>query len=232
MILLSPAKTFRQPTVSISGKKPPFEQMASKVRTFLDACSNEQLMKILHLKESQIRKVRTLSQGTPGNAYDLYNGIAFRAAHETLPAHTATDKLYILSAMYGILTADSRIHPYRLDMHASTQSLLGCSLLSYWQQPINGYILAHRQHEAVIDLTSQEFSILLDPKLCGPVVRVDFLSRNPSSVLHKRLRGGLAASLAKQSNPLSYLTEPGFHYLDYYIDWEQSKKHHLYLSNL
>ena len=68
--------------------------------------------------------------------------------------------LFILSALYGAISPNTEIKPYRLDM---TINILDESMYKFWSKDINSYLDKYST-EIFINLASKEFSKILDYK--------------------------------------------------------------------
>ena len=68
--------------------------------------------------------------------------------------------LFIFSALYGAISPNTKIKPYRLDM---TINILDESMYKFWNKDINNYLEKYST-EVFINLASKEFSKILDYK--------------------------------------------------------------------
>lgn len=122
------------------------------------------------------------------SALSLYGGTVFKEITSKV-----SNQVFILSALYGIINANSNISEYRLDF---TNKILNESLYQFWDQKIDNFIKTMLTDKPVINLASSEFSKLID--LNNPnVYTIDFqvLKNNkltrPSTIV-KTMRGKFA----------------------------------------
>ncbi|MBM6823127.1 YaaA family protein [Fusobacterium mortiferum] len=117
--------------------------------------------KLLEETYSNIQNFEILSEC---EALSLYEGVTFRQ----LEIEKFTDKeieylnknLFIFSALYGVISPNTKIKPYRLDM---TINILEESMYKFWSKDINNFLESYST-EIFINLASKEFSKILDYK--------------------------------------------------------------------
>lgn len=163
---------------------------------------------------------------SPCSAGTLYHGLAFRALdYGGLAAESKAylDKhLLILSALYGPLSPQQKICPYRLDFSTSLRKY-GLDLTSSWQQTWGNLLAAE---DYIFNLASQEFSSLFShekEKRLAANTWIDFAfyERDAESgrekqhaTISKKGRGALARAMAlaevKQPEELKTLCADGF----------------------
>ncbi|MBN1968342.1 MAG: peroxide stress protein YaaA [Candidatus Delongbacteria bacterium] len=87
----------------------------------------------------------------------------------------AGKRVFILSALYGILRASDCILPYRLDLNDKLK-IDGKSLLSFWKTKIRNYIINELSDaETILNLTSSEYGIMLPKEIVNRIVTPKFL---------------------------------------------------------
>ena len=132
-------------------------------------------------------------------AIELYNGVSFShlqpEEYSLENIEYLKNHLTIFSALYGILSPETLIHPYRLDMTAKIEDF---HLYSYWKSSIEFFF---EKDECIINLASSEFSKLLDRKRYH-IIDIEFrqsydgLLKNISTEANK-MRGKLLNHLVK-----------------------------------
>jgi len=109
------------------------------------------------------------------NAISLYSGVVFEQLEKGSYNHSQNQylnkHLVILSAMYGPLSPNTGVWPYRLDM---TMKPNGINLYHYWQENIDKYFM---DTDIIIDLASNEFSKMINEKI-NHVIHIDFKEEN------------------------------------------------------
>lgn len=168
-IIFSPSKTMKYKNINFKVTKAiefsnHTETLIKKLKTF----SIEEIGSFFKLKGklleetySNIQNFETLSEC---EALSLYEGVTFRQ----LEIEKFTDKeieylnknLFIFSALYGVISPNTKIKPYRLDM---TINILEESMYKFWSKDINNF-LENYSTEIFVNLASKEFSKILDYK--------------------------------------------------------------------
>ncbi|PKK95114.1 MAG: peroxide stress protein YaaA, partial [Tenericutes bacterium HGW-Tenericutes-5] len=136
------------------------------------------------------------------------------------------DHLRILSAMYGVLSPNDLIYPYRLDM---TIKLPKISLYKYWQKIVDDYFM---NEEVIINLASNEFSKMLK-NYSGRMINIEFYEESDELELKvvsynaKKCRGKMLDFLIKnQIEDLDLIKE--FSYENYIYSENLSKPDNFY----
>ncbi|WP_300358248.1 YaaA family protein [Fusobacterium sp.] len=177
-IVFSPSKTMKFKEINFSSSKEiRFLDKTDILVKRLKEFSIEEIGKLFKLKGELLEKtyenIRDFSSLESSEALSLYDGVTFRQLETDRYTENNIDylneNLFIFSALYGVLSPNTKIKPYRLDM---TISFLDESLYKFWQEDINNYLEKYRD-EVFINLASKEFSKLLDYKKFK-VVDVEF----------------------------------------------------------
>lgn len=140
------------------------------------------------------------SQSAP--ALFAYIGEAFKAldadSMNQIELDYLQEKLCILSGLYGVLSAQTRVEPYRLEMAQAGLLPDGQTLYSFWKKPIRDFLNKSLAKNAfVINLASTEYSkVIEDPKLRIRMITPQFLEFNNDkpkavSVFSKQARGAM-----------------------------------------
>ena len=131
-------------------------------------------------------------------AIDLYNGMVFKNLNRDIwdeeDYEYANSKLFILSALYGVVKANDGIKPYRLDFMKN-----GSKLYKQWNE-VSDYLV--NIDSEILNLASNEFSSMLDFSKFKRVVDVEFYENKNStlskhSTISKKGRGLLSGWIIK-----------------------------------
>lgn len=164
IILLSPAKSFSQANHPFE-TQPVFHQQAIKAAKKLSLLPVSQLSIQMKLSNSLAKKVFSYYQN-----FDLektcaiyaYNGYAFKFfdvnSFNKVSLNYLKTHLYILSGLYGLVRPYDAISFYRLEMQNKS---IG-NLYSFWRDRINSYLNKMHPSELIINLTSSEYSKVLN----------------------------------------------------------------------
>lgn len=168
-IIFSPSKTMKYKNIDLkNGSNPYFSKHTEKLLEKLKSFSQEEIAKLFKLKgkllEETFSNIQNFESLAEYDALALYEGVTFRQ----LEIEKFTDKefdylnknLFILSALYGAISPNTKIKPYRLDM---TINILDESMYKFWSSDINNYF-ERFSSELFINLASKEFSKILDYK--------------------------------------------------------------------
>lgn len=170
----------------------------------LKEMSDTELKKSLKLSDSKFEEVKTYLNGfnkpTSYKAINLYQGLSFRQLdYNSLDSPSQKfldDHLLILSALYGPISPQENIKPYRLDFNTSLKNLEG-SLKSLWTDQYNSCI---EPGELVFNLASDEFSSLFNQEKYQ-WIDFDFLEKRDNelkshSTISKKGRGWMVSYIA------------------------------------
>lgn len=168
-IIFAPSKSMKYRKIDFFDKKEinfPFktEILIKKLKTF----SIDEIGKIFKLKgellESTFENIQNFEKINSCEALSLYDGVTFRQLeikkYFEKELEYLNKNLFIFSALYGVLSPNTKIKPYRLDM---TINFLDESLYKFWNDDINSYLEKYSD-EIFINLSSKEFSKILDYK--------------------------------------------------------------------
>ena len=164
---------------------------------------------------------------TPESAVLAYQGDVYRYMNRESwnqeDMRRASERLVIISGLYGCLRADTGIAPYRLEM-ANKLPFIDKSLQDFWKEDITQYInkmAEENNHQFILNLASKEYSQAIDRNNIDiPVIDIDFLEPGINGKLRtvavsaKRARGDLTGmcmreheltiELIKKMVPLGY----------------------------
>jgi cytoplasmic iron level regulating protein YaaA (DUF328/UPF0246 family) len=165
------------------------------------------------------------SQSAP--ALYAYIGEAFKALdaenlHENELVYLQ-ENLFILSGLYGVLSPQTRVEPYRLEMAQAAVLPENQSLYSFWKKPIRDFLnKTLSKEDCIINLASAEYSkVVEDPKLLARMITPQFLELNNGkpkavSVFSKQARGTMLRWCAqlqlKEPEQLKSFDLLGYHF--------------------
>lgn len=204
-IIISPSKTQNE-----SGIMNGFETLIEldkslKLFSILRNLTKKDLQKLMKTSSKLTNEVYQMYQNFKVSAprytaISLYSGIVFDQLE--LSAYNQNQKDYmnanllILSAMYGYLSPNTKIWPYRLDMTMKANNI---NLYDYWQKTIDQYF---NDQECIINLASNEFSKMLKNQK-EKIINIDFLVRKADGKLRsvsyysKKARGQFLNAMIK-----------------------------------
>lgn len=159
-----------------------FEKKTEELLKILKSFSKEKLATVMKIKdkilENTYNNIQNYENLNSMPALSLYNGVAYKELELNLYSKESfdyiKDRLFILSAFYGLSKSFSLIKNYRLDM---TMRISDFSLYNFWKEELNNYIekeLRENKDSILINLASNEFSKLLDRKKIKNIINIDF----------------------------------------------------------
>ena len=174
---------------------------SQKIVSLLSDYSKEELKKLLKVSDTLLEenwdKIQKFQESVTYHAMDLYQGLAFRSFKQVADwkKHKAyaVQHLRILSALYGAISPDECVKPYRLDLTMNLK-VEGETLKKYWKKRI---VSSFEKGECIVNLASSEFSSLFNKKQYD-WVDVDFYEKKEGvlkqhSTISKKARGKMAA---------------------------------------
>ena len=198
-IIMSPAKEMAM-NVPVQ-KDWVLTEDSQKIVSLLSNYSKEELKKLLKVSDALLEenwdKIQRFQESVTYHAMDLYQGLAFRSFKQIADwkEHKAyaVQHLRILSALYGAISPDECVKPYRLDLTMNLK-VEGETLKKYWKERI---VTSFEKEECVVNLASSEFSSLFNKKQYD-WVDVDFYEKKEGvlkqhSTISKKARGKMAA---------------------------------------
>jgi cytoplasmic iron level regulating protein YaaA (DUF328/UPF0246 family) len=243
-ILLSPAKLMRTyPQASTASSR--FQKERKELMAVLKSWSVNAFKSQMKLSEEKAKETFALIQkwGSKSNkassspALFAYIGEAFKAlnAEQLAPQELSylQENLYILSGLYGVLSAEENVEPYRLEMAQRGVAPAGQSLHTFWRAPVEKYLLKELlKGEQILNLASSEYSDLLqDKRLQARLITPHFFELKNGqlksvSVFSKQARGTMARWCAVR-NISAALEVKDFEDLGYQYSKEKSGENDL-----
>ena len=198
-IIMSPAKEMA--TDAPVQKDWMLTEDSQKIVSLLSNYSKEELKKLLKVSDALLEenwdKIQKFQESVTYHAMDLYQGLAFRSFKQVADwkEHKAyaVQHLRILSALYGAISPDECVKPYRLDLTMNLK-VEGETLKKYWKERI---VSSFEKGECIVNLASSEFSSLFNKKQYD-WVDVDFYEKKEGalkqhSTISKKARGKMVA---------------------------------------
>lgn len=182
LIVLSPAKSldFETPAVSEISTQPIFGDDAAELVDVAKMLSLGQLADLMDISSglAKLNVERFANwERNPGRSKtkqailafngDVYDGVAA----DCLTAQQLNylqQHLRILSGLYGLLRPLDQMQAYRLEMGSRLQNIHGKNLYAFWGNKITNILnekLISRRCESLINLASEEYFKVVDPKL-------------------------------------------------------------------
>ena len=174
---------------------------SQKIVSLLASYTKEELKKLLKVSDALLEenwdKIQKFQESVTYHAMDLYQGLAFRSFKQVADwkEHQAyaVQHLRILSALYGAISPDECVKPYRLDLTMNLK-VEGLTLKKYWKERI---VSSFEKGECIVNLASSEFSSLFNKKQYD-WIDVDFYEKKEGalkqhSTISKKARGKMAA---------------------------------------
>lgn len=192
ILLLSPAKTldFETPDLIKEHSLPQFQPETNRLIRILKKKSVEDIKSLMHISDNLAvlnkKRFKTFSKEyTSENSKsaimafkgDVYTGLdAETLSNEQL---VFTNKhVRILSGLYGLLSPNDRMQPYRLEMGTRLENKKGTNLYHFWGDTITKAInkqLVDLESDTIVNLASKEYYKAVNQnKLKAKVINIDF----------------------------------------------------------
>ena len=195
-IIISPSKTKDIKGIPNAPKFAPY--MTEQIVEHMQGISKDALGKALKIKETVLDEVYTFYQNydteVEGMAALSYDGLSFKNFNyeglSTEGKAFANSHVWIGSALYGLVSPDSGIKRYRLDLIDPVLKAEKTNLYAWWQSLIDEAVL---REEWILNLASKEYSKWINhPKM----VTIEFLEHRNGvwkqlSTSSKQMRGTL-----------------------------------------
>lgn len=166
-IIFSPSKTMKNKKINFSrNKEINFLNKTNFLIEKLKKLSLDEIEKKFKLKgkllEETYNNIQNFDSLDFQNAIALYDGVTFRQLelekYSEYNLEFLSENLFIFSALYGIISPNTKIKPYRLDM---TINFFEENLYKFWSEEINNFLNEY-SNETFINLASKEFSKIMD----------------------------------------------------------------------
>lgn len=177
-IIFAPSKGMKFKNINFKEKKEIYfkdktDILIKKLKIF----SKEEIEKLFKIKgnllEETYKNIQEFENLNFYPALSLYDGVTFRQLNYKNYSENEIDflnkNLFIFSALYGVLSPNTNIKPYRLDM---TINFLDESLYKFWGEDVNNFLKKY-ENEIFINLSSKEFSKILNNKIFN-IIDIEF----------------------------------------------------------
>ena len=198
-IIMSPAKEMA--TDFPVEKEWVLTEDSQKIVSLLESYTKEELKKLLKvsasLLEENLDKIQKFQESVTYHAMDMYQGLAYRSFKQVADwkehQNYAVKHIRILSALYGAISPEECVKPYRLDLTMSLK-VEGLTLKKYWKERI---ATSFEEGECIVNLASSEFSSLFNKKQYD-WIDIEFFEKKEGvlkqhSTISKKARGKMAA---------------------------------------
>ena len=235
-ILISPAKNLRKHAFTDHERLgvPQFIAEAKLVHRSLAKCTHGDLVEMMGISAKLASESKQMIKQWDHNflyrAVEMFDGEVYRGlAIDTLAdefSEVLSDRLRILSGLYGILAPNDLVSPYRLEMKTKLPVKKAENLYQFWGEKVAKHL--KQDTEYLVNLASDEYSKVVLPfwdkdKVITPV----FMEENegkPKVVMMyaKNARGKMARFIIEQG--IENLSDiQGFDLDGYRFDKEQSQ---------
>jgi cytoplasmic iron level regulating protein YaaA (DUF328/UPF0246 family) len=241
LITLSPAKTLDFENAAVPQKgytEPEFLPEADYLAKKLKSYSVRRLKKMMGISQdlAELNFMRYQKWEVPLNveqtrkAIEVFQGDAYRGLdYSTLSAkgkQYLSDSLYILSGLYGVLSATDVILPYRLEMGTSFKVTASkTNLYKYWNHKITDYFnqkLVEKRTSTLVNLASAEyFKVIQTRAIQGNIITPEFKDLKDGNYkmigfFAKRARGMMVRFIAEnqiqQPDDIKAFDREGYYY--------------------
>lgn len=179
-ILLSPSKTKNLSLENETLKNILFPQKTNYLIEKLGEIDLEKLYKSSKLKDKYEKLYNNFSDLKTYKGLLSYDGLVFKNL-DIKTLNKNLDKICILSALYGIVTKDTTITEYRLDLVDNIlKDTKYLNMYKFWEKEVNSYL---EKEDLVINLASNEYSKLIKHK---NMYSIEFLIETKDGKLVKR----------------------------------------------
>ncbi len=213
ILILSPAKTYHSDFKHLKvTEEVPFVAKTQTLLNVMKQYDKEAMMTLMKisdaLAETTVARYKNFEAQPTVSALYAFDGEAYKglAAHSLSEAaiEFAKDRLIILSGLYGMLTPQTIMKPYRLEMGLKLPVEDKKTLVNFWKPTLTGEIEkrldAHDHEKVLLNLASKEYSQALDLKSLNKqyrIVTVEFKEQKGDTfkvvgMYAKKARGHLA----------------------------------------
>jgi len=207
-IILSPSKTQNHERKrEEKGRNILYEDKTKELFDYLKSLSKDELKKELDIQGNLLDRTYELYQDHSYEdetipAIECYNGSSFKQIeldnYDKNQFSYMQDKLVVISPMYGPLSSDTEIWPYRLEMRLTPN---GINLYKYWQEIMQDYF---EDVDLILNLASNEYSKVVEDNYQGKIIDFYFKEEKEDGSLKtmgyyvKHNRGKLLNELIKK----------------------------------
>ncbi len=220
-IIFSPTKTQNHERKrQEKGREILYEDKTKELFNYLKSLSKDELKAELDIQGNLLNRTYELYQEHSFKdetipAIECYNGSSFKqidlGSYNQEQISYMQENFVIISPMYGPLSSDMEIWPYRLEMRLKPN---GINLYEYWQEVMKDYFA---DVDLIINLASNEYSKVVEDNYQGRVIDFYFKEEKEDGSLKtmgyyvKHNRGKLLNKMIKkQVKSLEQIKEINF----------------------
>ncbi|MGT2738564.1 peroxide stress protein YaaA [Streptococcus pantholopis] len=175
--------------------------------THLSQKSPEELAELYRIKPAaallEFERWQTAQKGKAAAypAIALFNGLMYRQIKTDFTAkQEKLSRVYITSALYGVIPAEQPIVPHRLDFNFKLE-IEGSSLKNYWRGEYDHFA---QKQDTIISLLSAEFAAVFSPEQRKQFISLEFVEEKDGhlkkhSTISKKARGQLLTQALKEN---------------------------------
>lgn len=192
IFFLSPSKTMKLNHLENQPMDSPFvsKSASKKLRSMMRTYSPEALKELYGVSEKVAEQAYNLWRvDETDHAIRLFEGLVFKNLDYLSLSLTdkafIDERVFIGSALYGIIHANQRILPYRLDLTDPVQ-FEGESLPQYWTKKVADYFVKH-DSAVIVNLASEEYGALLESRKLNDkktVIKIEFRTLNNGKLIN------------------------------------------------
>ncbi len=187
MILIAAAKTMIDDQIEVLNN---LDDLTIDILTILRKISKEEMGILFKIKGNTLDKTYKYYQDFNSTNYAInkYNGVVFKELKDKTNINAYKD-VYILSALYGIVSATDKISSYRLDFNSN--KIVGFNLYKYWDTYIKDFI--NKQNpKMILNLCSNEYFKALNKDIINKykIISIECNKKLPSATI-KKVRGNI-----------------------------------------
>lgn len=170
-ILISPAKNLRKHVFNDHDRLsvPPFLAEAKLVHRSLAKCTHEELVDLMSISAKLASESKQMIKLWDHNflyrAVEMFDGEVYRGLGiDTLADEfndVLSDRLRILSGLYGILNPNDLVAPYRLEMKTKLPVKKAENLYQFWGEKVAKHL--KKDTDILVNLASDEYSKVVLP---------------------------------------------------------------------
>ncbi len=187
MILIAAAKTMIDDQIEVLNN---LDDLTIDILTILRKISKEEMGILFKIKGNTLDKTYKYYQDFNSTNYAInkYNGVVFKELKDKTNINAYKD-VYILSALYGIVSATDKISSYRLDFNSN--KIVGFNLYKYWDTYIKDFI-NKKNPKMILNLCSNEYFKALNKDIINKykIISIECNKKLPSATI-KKVRGNI-----------------------------------------
>jgi cytoplasmic iron level regulating protein YaaA (DUF328/UPF0246 family) len=239
-ILISPAKNLRKHVFNDHDRLsvPQFLAEAKLVHRSLAKCTHGELVDLMSISAKLASESKQMIKLWDHNflyrAVEMFDGEVYRGlAIDTLADEfndVLSDRLRILSGLYGILNPNDLVAPYRLEMKTKLPVKKAENLYQFWGEKIAKYL--KKDTDVLVNLASDEYSKVVLPfwdkdKVITPVFMEENEGKPKVVMMYAKNARGKMARFIIEHRIENLLDLQGFDLDGYRFDKERSVENRL-----